>query len=154
MDTPGLVDKVLPSIVAAVVSGAIGLWTLTRGQRFQKEQAAKAQQFQKEQSEKAVTVERHTEAIRRWNQICWLHKPNQDNEGWANFMNEMQDWLNENRLYLNTAVVKAFGDALSARSILDMIGSGPEDLNIRKEESAKLKAAGKLIHDNSPRYGS
>lgn len=172
------VEKVLPALIAAVVAGAISaasaIWVLRKTQAFQAEQTEKSQAFQREQAEatfrfqgeqadrarifqqqqaeKAVVVERHAQAYTRWRQLLFFKKKERP-EGWAAFMNEMEEWAQANKLYLSEAASKAFKAAVDNRLLMDTIGDGPEVAHHRAEAFKSLEAAGAAILAGSPRYG-
>ena len=100
----------------------------------------------------ADRVERHTEAYRRWRKLFFSKGKSMPADEWAAFMNEMEDWFAENRLYLNEKAAEAFRNALTSRAIIDVGGDGP--VTIQSEEFKVIRDAGQLILDNSPRYGS
>jgi hypothetical protein len=120
--------------------------------RVQREIAAETQKLQRDLAEKPLLVEKHKEAASRCRLILGFKVSTQTGEGWKEFMESMNAWLAENRLYLSVGAYDAFKDALKQRLILDTIGDGPEVMHHRLEAFKKLDDDCGLIVEHSPRY--
>jgi len=150
------VQHVLPLIVTAAVGvlSVVNTWlVLMKTHRLQRAQAIDVLRLQTEQAEKAVLVERHQQAYARWRQILFFKDSPERADGWVEFMSDMQDWLETNRLYLTEGAALAMSEAIGNRVIMDTMGSDAATAHHRTEAFKKLQQAGAAILANSPRYG-
>jgi len=176
--TEQLIEKALSPAVTAVIGiiAVLNTWLILRKtNRFQAAQAERARTFQREETEraqafqraqagdalrlqqahadKATVVDKHAQAYTRWRQLLFFKHTTGQADGWADFMNEMQDWLAANTLYLTEGAAKAFAEAITNRVVMDTVGDHSATAHHRSEAFKRLEAAGPAILANSPRYG-